>query len=389
MKIVGAAFTELIYDTSVLKKSGFTDTEIKEVNSVMPDNKYVILSFEMNDTNVSYANGIRRTVIEELEVKALTCPIIDISTTETLIVKEELKSKLEYLILYQDIDPNVTFRLNVKNTGNDVKYVYAFDLIPSKGKISDHICSLQSRLCFLTPGKEVKVSNITIESGLGCEHSKFSLTSEFTYESLDDLKVKILDGRTFRDCLILKSEVKIVGDKPVLIIRNKDYEKLLSEEDRLKLPNFQKIYDPKSEVKIYNTTQLQSKNFKLGFKFYGNFDHKKIFSMVYDNLSSRFIRIKKIFQSIEKKEYKNDDIVYLQGENETRVIIKNESYTVGEILRYNIITLVESIPLVKTEPTHVDIRSVTLILKHTEPLKLILNAIDLALKNLEHIANIK
>jgi DNA-directed RNA polymerase subunit L len=136
------------------------------------------------ETNRSIANAIRRVLLDDLEVYRLSPALIDVVTTDTSVISEELIPKFNQLTLKQDlINPNDKFSLFVENKTTNRILVTTNDIMDSKGKsIAGTITSGDVIITSLLPLKSITISNIPLVKSNGRTNGCFQLMGPIGFE---------------------------------------------------------------------------------------------------------------------------------------------------------------------------------------------------------------
>ncbi len=209
VKIEKFEIKEKSYDSKEmeeLKELIIKNTNIKskeEINDLLPKSRNYIISFDLIDSFTGFANGIRRILVEELDVICVTCDDKDIVTNDEFILSDRIIKNLNLLALNQDINNHdVTFKLEKINRTNKIIDVNVSDLVPitkNNTNISYYYPDNNISIARLRPNKKIAISNIHIIKGkskndAGC----FSLLSNIVYEPFGIEPYNITTGQGSR-----------------------------------------------------------------------------------------------------------------------------------------------------------------------------------------------
>ena len=201
---------------SVVKKNKLTDVndDMKKLLNIMrknnienpekylPDSDYFNVSFELR-TYTSFANAVRRYLIEELVVDCLDIDETDIITTDEFLITDVVKKNINLIPINQDFDKKVLDKMNlcidVFNNTNKHKYVMANDIILFNKQIDQQTTYKEKKssinikklipdnvpILMLGPAQRLTINNINIVSGMSKDDaSKFSLLDSVSYKPI-------------------------------------------------------------------------------------------------------------------------------------------------------------------------------------------------------------
>jgi DNA-directed RNA polymerase subunit L len=167
------------------------------------------LSFELHNTTSAVANAFRRCINDELEVLLMYFDTHDLICTDPFIISREVQRSINLIPIKQI--SNMVFSINVYNDTNDIMYITSRD-IKENGKSTEDKFSQTFIIAELKPGREFKIKNIKIKSGIGFKDgAKFSFPDRVGYECLD------LDINDF------KSSMEVEPTQYKLTIKNQQF----------------------------------------------------------------------------------------------------------------------------------------------------------------------
>lgn len=153
------------------------------IYAALPSHPWHKVSFELSNTNSSFANAIRSTLIDDLDVTCLDVKPEDIKTDDEFIfgIYDQTIKNINLCPLHQELEKkldDLDVFLYVLNTSFDIIDVKARDIrVVKKGAAkkynvdSDFKSELQLFagdnivLCRLRPGKYIKINNFTFVTG--------------------------------------------------------------------------------------------------------------------------------------------------------------------------------------------------------------------------------
>lgn len=408
----------------------FNKTEIKnKILSLLPNIDHENVSFYIRDANTAIANGLRRVIEGELKIKILTCDIKDIDTDEDFVKRGELIDRINYIPIDQNLPMNAEFSLNISNTDPKKEYliVHSSDMVQTSGNSNKPFAGT-FRIAELRPGKYLIIPKIKVIEGYGFNYSAHCLTTQIEYHITDYIPVKFVNERAniiskrvkTTELLELFKRYKIKYDgspddlfrKKILIIPNKSYQHLLTSDQKKKIKQFDIVvenpdaweinelnFDDKF-LKEYQSTEMSAKNFFLSFMTNGNIDPKKMMQLACENINERLINIKEsILEKMKEKEREKERererekerekteglVTILQDNIKTIIIIRGEDYTIGQLIKLTMFELDPRIGLINNPLEHPLNRTIMLNIKHPEPIKITIDAIDECVKNFEKI----
>jgi DNA-directed RNA polymerase subunit L len=179
------------FDSKALKKclelANKANIKENELKAYLPHNPKITVSFDINETNSSFANAIRRCLMNEIEVKSFTFDSNkDLDTSDVFILSDFIEKQIDLLPINQEFNYNdVKIFLEKENKTDEIIDVLSDDItvLHNKENISSKILGKNIVLCRLRPAEYIKIKNIQICTGIGNNDSaKFNLLSNITYK---------------------------------------------------------------------------------------------------------------------------------------------------------------------------------------------------------------
>ncbi len=152
-----------------------------------------MMRFTIKSTCSSFANALRRCIIEEIPVKAMSVLPQNIQTDDRFILYEEIMEHITSIPINQDIvdEEDVDkwiISINVHNKTENIINVLSNDIQISDGKKAISTKKLFSQtipICMLHTGKFLNVTKMFIVTKRGYEDGKFIIAKSMRYKILD------------------------------------------------------------------------------------------------------------------------------------------------------------------------------------------------------------
>lgn len=181
----------------------------KEARDLLPKKSKITVQFKLENTNSDIANGIRRCLIDEIEVKSFDFDEYkDFQSSDPYILSDFIKKQVCLLPIDQEFNyDGIIIKLEKTNTTDEIIDVLSDDFILSGSatqKDLDQIIGKNIVLTRLRPGENITINNIVICSDVAYKDAgKYSLLSNVTYEILDmDPIVETKLGKTGKSSLV-------------------------------------------------------------------------------------------------------------------------------------------------------------------------------------------
>jgi hypothetical protein len=304
-------------------------------------NSYV--SIEFKGITIAYINAFRRTSIDEVQGYALQVPVdMDWSeTTDEFMLPQFVTQRISLISLKPNLGTDygsIRFNLDVKNDTYEIMNVYSKDLKLIAGNLSEVIFNPMYIICVLQPGKRIVINDIYITTGFGkdntafqrvrCGAYKFLDIKQYSYEETHLSPDKNLDLEN----LITSTHTNINKNKELhgSKVNNSGYVESCM------------VANPKHH--LYSCIIPST-----------NSDSAEIISVFVDvcnNIKDRIRYILSYIESIINVDIPNNDIEYnifqlSDGVYEGNLIVRNETYTIGELIKDTIYSLIPDIINIK------------------------------------------
>lgn len=388
------------------KLGDFTKDEREYIRSLFSDRAEHVIKLNIVGVSDSIANAIRRTLIDELRVVALDFDISNVDTNDEYIISDELRDRIRYIPIDQNIPENTVFSISQTNSSSSdgVRVVYS-NVIPGlPGKF---------RIAELKPGGYLSISEIKVVAGYGYNHSMFSLTSDICFDNMDYMDVHVVNQKgniltrrvSVNDVFNrmkesgIKSDKKSLYTKKILVIPSASYDKLISDRDRnrIKVINHDVVLinreSPENDnlyIVERSSTMCSSREFAFAFYMNGNIDPKLVVPLICNNLIDRLQKIAEDVSLIDIDNNKfTSGMIFVSKDIKTNIAgdnyeiwsikITGETHTIGEMLFKHILELDPGISNVKKRMNHPRDKNVYIDIVHSNPLKILTDAINLCI----------
>jgi len=363
----------------------------EEIKALLPSKINQKISFVMCNTHTAIANAIRHIVLMELRVRALDIDITDISTNDKEIMLAELKDRISFIPIDQNIPLDTVFSLSASNsdTKQDYLTVRSKSLVQVGGKVlPEPAFSSTFRLLKLKPGRVIEIPNIRVVEGFGYIHSKFSLTSEFKFQVRDYVDIECLNekGNIIRkmvkrdeliNVLISKKVshplIKEKGEKndinrrlynwKILLVPNSAYLGVVSKRMLHKIQSCDVVLED-VDIQDHSSSKVEPKEYFLEFTTYGNIQPLQMMRNVCDNIIDRLEHISNI-----------ENLVVIEDSEKTRILIRGEDHVMSGLLKRIIFDLDPSIGLINSKIEHPELRVVIINIIHSAPMEIFFDAV--------------
>lgn len=275
--------------TIVSNKINLGKTQYAAFKDLIPEQVNQKLSFELLNSNCAIANGLRRTMSNEIPVRHLTVSMTDIFTTDSWIVGDIIRGRIEMIPISQDIPLGTTYTVRFENISDTYVDVMTSEIkqrgVAAKGIIQSlPICSINSQ-------HSITIDNITVAESYGYTNGRVSI-GRVAYEILNH------------------------------------------------------------DMKNNSAGNSDPSHFRLELEVPGNIDPKDIINKSIDSICER---LDAIDYTLNKTEY-----------NVYKLLIPNESHTIGNLLATYIFKINPNIEFVAMRESHPSKRECTIDIKHPQ-----------------------
>jgi DNA-directed RNA polymerase subunit L len=328
MDIKNIKTTEYLID---YKNSKF-EKIISENVHLLPNLSKKSISFELINSNEAFANSIRRVFNDELSVKALHANIYDLKTDDKYILPDNIIERLNLISLEQSIDNDTMFQIQITNNSNDIVRIYSNDIVNKNKNDKNIYFNKNILICTLKPNKHFYINNIHIKSNYGYNDNKYSIGS-YNYEIINtDFSIASLNNT--------------ITDFKIELINN----------NNIKLDSL--------ILQIYNTLYFRLKTIQSSINNY--------------DINSNSTDINKLI----------NDIFIIPNKDIFEIHINNEYHTIGNLITKYVFLLDNNIELINYNLEHPLRHKIIINIKHAQYKKVINDAIEYIIKDLDIFKNI-
>lgn len=394
MKVTHIVGSKIEYDLSKWAKF---DSKLK---ALIPTKQRERLTFAIRNTDTATVNGLRRTLIEELPVKILHAEVADIDTNEEYLIRDELLDRIRAVPIDQSIKPDRTFVIDVVNTDKvqRISHVHSSQI---SGNENGQFADKMYRIAELHVGRYLRVENIRVVEGFGYMHANFRLTCGVEYRPLDYIDVYRVNERGYiergmaeMDFVLSEAKKKksgltefTIGSEKILFIPSAANKELMSKANKDKLSAHLVI---EKDVKFHSSSLTHPTAYALGFETLGTMPAKDIAKMACLNLAARFQKIHDgVAHYLKDPTAEPTDVTVVATitQSLTQIKLSGETHSVAEVLVHNIQKLDPAVANVKKRMIHPLERSILIEIVHGEPIKILMDACKMAVKNYEALAS--
>ncbi len=334
----------------------YDNNEEKIISSLFPPPE-IKITFEVHNTNPSFVNALRRTIIDEIPLYSLTCELDKIKSSDRKLstATDSITRRLELIPLSQNpaekaIESGVKFSINkVNNTSNLIPVtsadiiVYQQEskkIIKKNGAVSPVISNLKYfsnkiTICELDKGKYLHIDNITIFSKKNRELSIGGQIHSFVYVPTE-------------------------------------YEKQLNSTSGL-------------NPMVPSSLMVQPSKYRLGFSM--NYVSTSPIYIIKLTCQELICRLNLIKNELEESDgdipYYSDVLEITKPKKIIHYKIMNESYTIGRMLFKYGFNIDPSIPFITNANEHALIYTTIIKIIHPDSQKIITKAIDNIIADLD------
>jgi len=316
---------------------------------LLPNMKKESVSFNILNSNEAFANALRRVFINELPVKCLNVEMHNIVTNDKFILVDNIIERIKLISIYQDIDMNTTFSLDINNNTNDTINIYTKDLINKNKNDKTKYFNINMQLCSLKPNRYLNINNIKPDINYGYNNAIYSMGS-FKYEAINtDFTIPSLKNS------ITDFSLEFINNSNISIKR------LISLLHETLYVRLKKIQDYINDYDIEkNSDDLNSNK---------------------DSLKANDIYIIKNNNIVDTNLIDNN-LSDVEFNNLYEIHIKDECHTVGNLITKYVYLQLPSIELINYRLHHPLSRRLIITIKHSDYKKIINDSINNIIKDL-------
>lgn len=139
----------------------------ENLKHLIPEYRFLDVKIHLKKTDTSISNAIRRTLIDELDIKCLhlDVDVDNVETDDNNILKHALKKSIESIVISQDVPEKLRYSLDYINNTSTSQMVTA-GALSTDHKIKTPF-NKTFRLITVQSGKYLKIKNISIKTSQG------------------------------------------------------------------------------------------------------------------------------------------------------------------------------------------------------------------------------
>lgn len=272
-------------------------------------------------------------------------------------------------------------------------------------------------IALMEPGEYIAIENIYVESGYNYQHSKFSISSDIIWNHTDYVDVEVMEQKSIKVIRMYRGDIEplfkkhgistddvfkfgsdIVFDnqsrKRVLVVPDPTLEQF-HDMDFLK-----QVYDEiieiattvsadrenqESKIVHVQSTMSNPREFECEFTTNGNVDPVVVVQSYFDDTIDILLGIKSDTNASLTETGEIGEVIINEIGEVSLITIIGHTYTISEMLRQYIFAQDPTIPFLATNIAHPDDRAFVIKMIHREPYKLLFNAIDALVRDLQDL----
>jgi hypothetical protein len=292
--------------------------------TLLPSYEREVCTIVLRNSCSSFANAIRRVLIEELEVKCLTFDVEDYHTDDMYSIIDELKKSINLLPIYQNVENCNGLHLKVTNETNE-------DLLITTRHFNktEIFSDLNIPIVYLKPGCTLKIDKFSIIRGYAKDDAGcFSL--------LDNVKYNVDNFEPYN------------------------------------------MFTKKGEHSI----EHNPKDFTISFTTSGNIKVKRVIELLHETLESKFKRAKYLLENVEKS---IDELEITESEDIYSYKFKGEYTTLSHALAQYCYNFDNTIPFCVGTIYRYDSEYAIVRIKNAQHREILIRACNLFLTDLKKI----
>jgi len=285
-----------------------------------------VLSFTLENTNVSIANALRRVLLSDIEVVVFDTDNDKINVYEntTRFHNEILKQRLGCIPIHiKDIDSieNLIIELNINNESDSIQYVTSKDFTIKDITTDKYLTTEQTKSIF-------PPNNITKEYVL-FTRLRPKISNDILGETIS-LKVKLKTSTAKQDGMYNVVSTCAFGNTEDKVEQHNQWQSI-SEDLESKGLNGDRIeYERKNWYTLQAKRHFIQDSFDFKVESVGVYANVELINMGCDNIIKRLDKIK---EKCDKEQLKLNKKATAM-ENAVDVILQGEDYTIGKVIEF-------------------------------------------------------
>ena len=285
-----------------------------------------VLSFTLENTNVSIANALRRVLLSDIEAVVFDTDNDKINVYEntTRFHNEILKQRLGCIPIHiKDIDSieNLIIELNINNESDSIQYVTSKDFTIKDITTDKYLTTEQTKSIF-------PPNNITKEYVL-FTRLRPKISNDILGETIS-LKVKLKTATAKQDGMYNVVSTCAFGNTEDKVEQHNQWQSI-SEDLESKGLNGDRIeYERKNWYTLQAKRHFIQDSFDFKVESVGVYENVELINMGCDNIIKRLDKIK---EKCDKEQLKLNKKATAM-ENAVDVILQGEDYTIGKVIEF-------------------------------------------------------
>jgi len=285
-----------------------------------------VLSFTLENTNVSIANALRRVLLSDIESVVFDTDNdkINIYKNTTRFHNEILKQRLGCIPIHiKDIDgiENLIFELNVNNESDSIQYVTSKDFTIKDIATDKYLTTEQTKL-ILPP------NNITKEYVL-FTRLRPKISNDILGETIS-LKVKLKTATAKQDGMYNVVSTCAYGNTEDKVEQHNQWQSISDDLESKGLNGDRIEYERKNWYTLQAKRHFIQDSFDFKVESVGVYTNVELINMGCDNIIKRLDKIKEKCDKEQLKLNKKSTAM----ENAVDVILQGEDYTIGKVIEF-------------------------------------------------------
>ena len=285
-----------------------------------------VLSFTLENTNVSIANALRRVLLSDIEAVVFDTDNDKINVYEntTRFHNEILKQRLGCIPIHiKDIDSieNLIIELNINNESDSIQYVTSKDFTIKDITTDKYLTTEQTKSIF-------PPNNITKEYVL-FTRLRPKISNDILGETIS-LKVKLKTATAKQDGMYNVVSTCAFGNTEDKVEQHNQWQSISDDLESKGLNGDRIEYERKNWYTLQAKRHFIQDSFDFKVESVGVYENVELINMGCDNIIKRLDKIKEKCDKEQLKLNKKSTAM----ENAVDVILQGEDYTIGKVIEF-------------------------------------------------------
>lgn len=387
-------------DKLQIEKSALLEKYIKLIkthldldgNDMLPKAPRERLSFELHGTYASFANAIRRVLIEELTVKAMKIDDKDIISNDEFItgMNDVLSKNISMVPIYQDslIDDSYDIYLYIANRTNEIIEVLVSDIKITKRK------SRAKHVGGKAKSEEQNVEIVDAEESDNESNNEAEILEES--KEIDSTDVDLV-SKLFPEMDIVLARLR---PGKFLKLKNITFQTGTAIQDAGAFTLLDNITYKPLDIKPFNqftgegtrSIEVDCSKFLITFETKGTIKSKQIIDLVAEYLIKNLLECREKlsgYSGDSSTYYTSQDFVVELANGLYTYLFKNQYITICSMITHRCYHIDETIPYAAASVERYDTRNGICKIKHPDATKMLIKAIDLCIDDIKILQKIK